>query len=162
MDSQCVFVYGTLMSGNQEHNAFCGTPLSIKPASISGALYQLGEGYPILRIDQRQIIRPTTKTQPDQASTTQNGSHEFSQRHSPIFGELLEYPSDYDFLPKMDEWEGYAPEGNSLYQRYLCHCQPIDASASVVCWVYATTAAPLNAIKLETDRWQRPDWLAFQ
>lgn len=166
MDRQYIFVYGTLMPGQPEHEAFCPTPISTTPASIPGTLYQLKEGYPILGIHPRQIIaRATTDPVSDwnlaKQDATKNPSS-LSDLSSIIFGNLLEYPLNIDFLEKMDSWEGFSPWQSGIYQRVIAHAKRTENGHSQICWVYACPIKPPNTITLATQRWRRPDWLAFE
>lgn len=166
MDQQYIFVYGTLMSEHPEHESFCPTPISAKPASIPGSLYQLTEGYPILSIHPRQIIARATNDpvrdwkMANDATTASPG--DLSSASHVVFGELLEYPLDVGFLEKMDEWEGFSPWQSGIYQRVIARAKRSENGTSQICWMYACVTEPSNAIKLATLRWRRPDWLAFE
>ena len=166
MDRQFIFVYGTLMSEQPEHETFCPTPITIKPASIPGSLYQLKEGYPILSMHPRQIIARATNDSISDWSMANEAvaanKDDFSSASPVVSGELLEYPIDIGFLEKMDEWEGFSPWQSGLYQRVIARANLSENDAYQICWVYACFTEPSNAIKLVTQRWRRPDWLAFE
>ncbi len=51
-----LFVYGTLKRGQRSHAHVCGGTVSIEPATISGRLFHLPDGYPMLVVPQRSII----------------------------------------------------------------------------------------------------------
>ncbi|MEM9157583.1 MAG: gamma-glutamylcyclotransferase [Verrucomicrobiota bacterium] len=73
LPSQYIFVYGTLRSEHPEHQRFCSNTLSIQKAELSGELYQLPEGYPILQISPSQILAHAS---PDPISDWQKASVE--------------------------------------------------------------------------------------
>ena len=166
MDRHFIFVYGTLMSEQPEHETYCPTPISIKPASIPGSLYQLKEGYPILSIQPREIISRATNDSLSDWSVANKAAtadtKDFSSASPVVSGELLEYPITTNFLEKMDEWEGFSPWQSGTYQRVIARANLLETGARQICWVYTCIIEPRNATKLVTRRWLRPDWLAFE
>ena len=101
-----IFVYGTLKRGQCRERCWPRPPLRIEPATVRGALYDLGP-YPAL-----------------------------VEGNDCIAGELWHLsPSDmHASLLELDRVEGFRSRASDLYQRVTITCQ--TASVAVAAWTY--------------------------
>ena len=163
MDSpknQCLFVYGTLRSDQPEHRTHSPRSLSRSIASVTGTLYELDEGYPLLIVPATSIVLPASRdwlrdwnqaTMFDLA-TIPDPSQE---RSSHIWGELIEIPLEPDALTKPDKWEGFSLDRPSIYQRVFIPATLADGRM-VAAWAYVTTQNPTTAKLIPDGVWERP------
>ncbi|WP_328496517.1 gamma-glutamylcyclotransferase [Streptomyces sp. NBC_00414] len=121
------FVYGTLLRGEVNHDAFLrGRTLSQTPATLTGALLYDGPGYPY-------------------AVETPGGG-------GVVHGELVTAtPTAYaQLLPALDRLEEYTPgDPTNLYERVARDVTRTTDGAHVRAWVYV--AAPATATRLRAN-----------
>ena len=156
--TQYLFVYGTLKSEHLEHAKFCSHAISVQPAKLAGTLYQLEEGYPILKIAPTQrLANATVNPKDDWTRLSENPIiHQNDNADKTLIeGQLVELPLSKGALSGLDQWECFVPGTTSAYQRYLV--SPAESETDQpICWVYATTNPPTSARKLSEHSWQRP------
>lgn len=101
-----VFVYGTLMSGEENHHILKDRSKLLGEGVISGTIYEMPGNYPAL-IEDEGIVR----------------------------GELFEF-EDEDVLKQLDRIEGYYGKGKkNLYDRERRDIIMADGKF-IECWVY--------------------------
>lgn len=139
-----LFVYGTLKSGQWNHDRYCHGAIRIESSTVIGRLYQLPQGYPALVIPEVHILAQGTAdpladavTQARFAATVDPSSHP-SQPLGDwglILGELITFTDPLRALPPIDRLEGFRPGlGPSYYQRVLV---PAWSGGRVHCaWTY--------------------------
>jgi gamma-glutamylcyclotransferase (GGCT)/AIG2-like uncharacterized protein YtfP len=136
-----VFVYGTLQSGQRNHQRYCQGVISIEPATVRGRLYDLPQGYPMLAIPGEGLAVGTREAAADvalQQQLARHSSDDASDAQAPddddwqsIHGEILSFDDAEIRLPLLDELEGFHPGGPSLYVRVLVRSQQGE-----VVWTY--------------------------
>ena len=161
--NQYLFVYGTLRSDQPEHRTHSPRSLSRSIASVTGTLYELDEGYPLLIVPATSIVLPASRdwlrdwnqaTMFDLA-TIPDPSQE---RSSHIWGELIEIPLEPDALTKPDMWEGFSLDRPSIYQRVIIPAALADGRM-VAAWAYVATQIPTTAKLIPDGFWERPEKL---
>jgi len=113
-----IFVYGTLKRGEVREQCWPVRPISVEPATVRGALYDLGP-YPAL------IAGNDT-----------------------VAGELWHIaPRDIEAtLVALDRVEGFAGKEDDLYRRVIVECE--TATGSTLAWTYhLANAAMLHEAK---------------
>lgn len=138
-----IFVYGTLKSGQKNHEYFCGGVTQIQPATTIGRLYALPAGYPALEIPALHILAHGSADPLADAAVQSRFLGELDimsaqARHSGgwdlVHGEMITFTDPLRSLPPIDRLEGFHPEQRSLYQRVLL---PVFACSRVEpCWTY--------------------------
>jgi gamma-glutamylcyclotransferase (GGCT)/AIG2-like uncharacterized protein YtfP len=106
-DSLCaIFVYGTLKRGQSRERCWPRAPLTVEPATVRGALYDLGP-YPAL-----------------------------VQGDDLVAGELWHLaPADLAVtLAELDRVEGHSGRADDLYHRVTITCQ--TAAGPLAAWMY--------------------------
>ncbi len=158
--NQFLFVYGTLRSDQPEHRFHSPLSLSRSIAQVSGMLYELEEGYPLLVVPPSSILRSASRdwlndwTQAMGAIKTIKSNHK-----SPVVkGELIEVPLSPNALSKPDQWEGFSVDRPSVYQRAIIPAIREDGVV-VPAWAYASTQIPSTAKTLSNGFWDRPEKL---
>ncbi|MGW6014586.1 gamma-glutamylcyclotransferase family protein [Streptomyces sp. NPDC055210] len=125
------FVYGTLLRGEANHDAFLrGRTLAQTPATLTGALLYEGPGYPYA------VETPGADGVPGGV----------------VHGELVTAdPAAYlQLLAALDELEEYAPgDPENLYERVARDVTRTSDAARVRAWVYV--AAPTVAAELRAS-----------
>jgi len=120
-----IFVYGTLKRGEVREQCWPRPPISVKPATVRGALYDLGS-YPALVTGDDAVAGELWQIAPDDIEGT---------------------------LVALDRVEGFAGTGDDLYRRVIVECQ--TTAGSTRAWTYKlASAAMLHAAKriLPNDR----------
>ena len=115
-----VFVYGTLLRGEANHALLRGAELLSAEARVRGALYDTGEGYPALVLDEND---------------------------GTVAGEI--YAVDRRTLRLLDELEDYFGPGDprNLYERVETAAAAPDGGRRVLVYVFpAARAAGLHRI----------------
>lgn len=123
------FVYGTLKSGQRNHERYCRGAIRIEPATVIGRLYQLPQGYPALVISEEDILaQGTADPLADAANQSRFAAtlEHSSQSSRPVgewglvHGELITLADPQRDLPPIDRLEGFRPGLDpSYYQRVL-------------------------------------------
>lgn len=157
-----IFVYGTLMVGQKNHDYFCGNAIQIRPATTLGQLYALPAGYPALEVPEQHILARGTadplvdaavqsrfSDDPDHMPAQTRPSEDWDLVH----GELITFTDPLRNLPPIDRLEGFHPGWPSLYQRVLI---PVFSCRSIqFCWTYIMPGCPKGR-RLPDGLWQ-PD-----
>ena len=160
MDTQFVFVYGTLMSSYPEHALYCPKPISVAKAFMQGELFEVQGKYPILKIPEEDIaLHATGNPVEDWLEANKRGRYSsIRDRDSEnwIEGELLELPLQENSLAKMDEWEGFKPGGDSVYRRVVAEAITEEETV-MLSWVYVTLGGTSAFQRLNTSTWSRHD-----
>ena len=123
-----LFVYGTLMRGQANHDRFCADALTIEPAVTTGRLYHLPMGFPAL-ID------------------ADDGQ---------VFGEAVSFPDLNEALLLMDRLEGYdaARPDDSMYVRVIRYVRLLVGGEIVSAFVYLWNGAlPKGTVLSASGRW---------
>lgn len=123
-----IFVYGTLKSGQANHDRFCGNAIRIKPATTIGRLYALPAGYPALEVPEQHILAhgtadPSVDAEtlacfsafPDLSNSLTGAEADWGVVH----GELVTFAHPVTDLPPIDRLEGFHPGQHSYYRRVL-------------------------------------------
>lgn len=156
-DSQLLFVYGTLRSHEPEHKRYCSQLLSPpRKARVPGRLFELQEKYPLAVIDSEQILKTATTDSTTDWLNVAPPPLEPRDTAKRIVGEFLELPLGNAPLIAFDQWEGFEPKKNGIYQRMIVIGQDADGSPTP-CWIYASTTPPAHATPLGVDSWTRPE-----
>ena len=125
-DLEHVFVYGTLMQGEQRWPQLRSWSSHVQQGSISGCLYHLG-AYPGLRLDEGGVVH----------------------------GELHRCDDITNALAVFDQIEG-CDEANPLSGLYLRVPVQVNVeSATVWAWTYVINRLPPDAQRLKHGRWLR-------
>lgn len=131
-----VFVYGTLKSGEINHDRFCAGAVEIKAATARGRLYDLPFGFPGLRVHEENIHALGTA---DYASDVSEQQRDPMLRDTAppgwdlVHGEVIAF-DDPGRLAALDALEGYTPGEKGLYERVLI---PVEAGGEKnLAWAY--------------------------
>lgn len=139
-----IFVYGTLKSGQRNHDYFCGDAVDIRPATTHGRLYALPAGYPALVVpESHSLAHGTADPLADTATQARLAvTSSWDQRMvcpegdwDQVHGELIELADPLRSLPPIDRLEGFHPGRSvSLYYRILLSVYV--AGAPRTAWTY--------------------------
>lgn len=137
----CLFVYGTLKRGHQNHARYCSGYRACVEASVLGRLYDLPAGYPMLVVAPESILAVGTSSPvadvTTQATFVSKGLPTLSSCEQGEFvvvrGELLTFDDAPQRLPAIDALEDFTPGRPSLYLRVLL--ATIDPPGKFV-WAY--------------------------
>jgi gamma-glutamylcyclotransferase (GGCT)/AIG2-like uncharacterized protein YtfP len=149
-----LFVYGTLKRGFHAHESFFGEKVEAEEAVVRGSLFDLPAGFPALAVPERDILAVGTAEPLADAETCRRG---FSVRqNSPapeetVHGDVLFAASPGRFLPTLDAFEGFRPEGENLYSRVLVPAWTASGEAFPV-WVYVMEDP--GGTRLPDGRWR--------
>jgi len=114
----CAFVYGTLKRGEVRERCWPAKPIAVEPATVRGALYDLGP-YPALAVGDDIVAGELWQLAPGDMPAT---------------------------LAALDRVEGYAGNDDDLYRRVIVECQTSDGSTRA--WTYMLAGeAMLSAAK---------------
>lgn len=123
-----LFVYGTLMQGQANHDHFCADALTIEPAVSAGRLYHLPMGYPAL-------------------VEADNGH---------VVGEAMTFTDLAAKLVALDHLEGYRPNQpeQSLYLRRIRPISVLKSGLTVPAYCYIWRGKmPSGSILAAPGRW---------
>jgi gamma-glutamylcyclotransferase (GGCT)/AIG2-like uncharacterized protein YtfP len=135
-----IFVYGTLKQGYCNHERFCKTAVSIKPAWVWGRLYHLPAGYPALEVPEASVLAHGTRNPLADERTQNTLLVPASAMDKPdgdwdkIQGELITFAEPELELPPIDFLEGFNPGGWCMYERVLV-TSDVDKTY-VSAWLY--------------------------
>lgn len=124
-----IFVYGTLLKGESNHDRFCGDALTIEPAVTTGRLYHLPYGFPAM----------------------------FDAPDGQVFGELMTFPDIEITLERLDRLEGYRPgDNNNHYTRIEKTVTVIGDYRTVLSWlfVYPKNKFRHDFVPVPLGRWR--------
>ena len=144
-----VFVYGTLKRGQRNHLRYCSKAVAIETASVTGRLFFLPAGYPMLQVPPESILALGTNNAAADLATQllKNQAAEqlppaASDHWDAIEGELISFASDPPALQRLDYLEDYRPgESRSTYLRALV---PL-LGTSTAAWTYVAPNGQLPA-----------------
>lgn len=137
-----LFVYGTLKKGFPAHERFFGKDAELENALVRGELFDLPAGYPALAVPQKDILADAEK---------QRGKFIVRRGH-PVHGETIRFDEPGRTLPMLDAFEGFDPEGESLYVRVLITAWSASG-ASFPVWAYVMESP--SGERLPGGRWPR-------
>jgi gamma-glutamylcyclotransferase (GGCT)/AIG2-like uncharacterized protein YtfP len=128
-----VFVYGTLRRGFANHDRFCFDVLEVVPAWATGRLYDLPYGFPAM----------------------------VPARDGRAVGELLTFPDPVAALRRLDQLEGFRPDGPRHYDRIVVEARPLDGGEPVRAWCYVYGAEKIaglagRASEIASGAWSPP------
>lgn len=135
-----LFVYGTLKKGFPAHEHFFGEDADdIEEAVVRGNLFDLPAGYPALAVPQKNILAIGAATPLDDAEK-RRGVRLAEDRSLPapeetVHGEIVRFGDSERILPALDAFEGFDPEGGSLYVRVLTTAWTASGEACPT-WAY--------------------------
>lgn len=163
ISSQYLFVYGTLRSDQPEHRSHGPISLSRSIAKVAGTLFELAEGYPILKVPHSRVILSAShdwlgdwKKATGTVSTI--STNVVFAESSLVKGELVEIPLVPNALSKPDKWEGFNVDQTNVYQRVVIPAIKEDG-ALVPAWAYISTQIPKSAKSISKGFWNRPEKL---
>ncbi len=125
-----VFVYGTLMRGEDNFHLIEPYVVEVTPGEAAGELYHLEYGYPALVLRGGQTVS----------------------------GEVMRIGDMAEALPVLDHLEGYRRPGdpNNLYERVVGRVSPADGrevKAYVYVWAHTANLATVG-VRVESGRWR--------
>lgn len=103
-----VLVYGTLRRGMANHDRFCFDVLDVVPAWTTGRLYDLPYGFPAM----------------------------VAAADGRVIGELLAFPDPAVAIRRLDQLEGFRPDGPRHYDRIVVEAHPLAGGGPVRAWCY--------------------------
>jgi gamma-glutamylcyclotransferase (GGCT)/AIG2-like uncharacterized protein YtfP len=149
-----MFVYGTLKTGERNHDRFCSGALRVEEGAVRGELYDLPHfGYPELVVPEESVRAFGTDDPAGDAGLQERLA---SGRPSPlegprVFGEILLFDDAGSRLPQIDLLEGFDPaDASSHYRRVLLPVEPEEGLA-LLAWAYAVRAP--SGTYLPEGRW---------
>ncbi len=132
-----LFVYGTLKRGHENHARFCRGVLEVEEAVVHGRIYGLPFGFPALVVAP-ETVHATGTSDPlrDVAVPRKTSAPSMGTPDGPrVFGEILTFDDAEARLPRLDRFEGFDPDGPSLYRRVLV---PVETETrNLLAWTYA-------------------------
>jgi gamma-glutamylcyclotransferase (GGCT)/AIG2-like uncharacterized protein YtfP len=116
-----LFVYGTLKKGFPAHERFFGKDAESERAVVRGSLFDLPAGYPALAVPDADIL--AIGTADARCDAARQRETLLACRTHPASGETISgeiFRLDPErLLPALDVFEGFDPNGESLYRRVL-------------------------------------------
>ena len=156
-----LFVYGTLKRGYWNHEAYCGSAVSIEEATVRGRLYELPSGIPVLEVPEQGILAHGSGDMLGDVALQQHieaglaGHPECEvEQWGQVQGELMVLPNPAETLPPIDLLEGCV-SGTALttYRRVLVPV--VVAGRPTTAWCYAARGRlPVDARHLKDCRWR--------
>jgi gamma-glutamylcyclotransferase (GGCT)/AIG2-like uncharacterized protein YtfP len=164
-----LFVYGTLQRGFPAHARYCAGARALGRARVRGALFEHGDGFPVLVLYPHQVLAFGTANAVADARLAEERSARvtrprpfailappaMSASPRPIGGEVLSFPSATVPLGTLDAYEGYVRRGRSLFARVLVDVEIIGKRPSRA-WTYVAGAGmrPESLTPLQTGFWR--------
>ncbi len=148
-----LFVYGTLKKGFPAHERFFEGDAKIEDAVVRGSLFALPAGYPALAVPSGDILAAGTANSladAEKQCRTYLARREAPASYETIRGEIVRFDDPERVLPALDAFEGFEPEGESLYLRVLIPAWTSSGEPSVV-WAYIM--GPPSGERLPDGRW---------
>ena len=126
MESEYLFAYGTLQPDHapEEIADLVRRFEPVGKGTVRGMLYDLGS-YPGVVLDKSNSRR--------------------------ISGTVFRLPPGNDILPRLDDYEGFDPQGpqSSLFIRRL-HAVDLDGGSTLRCWIYEYNGSTEHAAIIES------------
>lgn len=137
-----LFIYGTLKTGYWNHEAFCGSAVSVEEATVRGRLYELPSGIPVMEVPAQDIIAHGSADILGDIAMQQGLLASIpgylacdGENWGDILGELITLPDPVITLPPIDRLEGFNPNGTSLYVRVLVPVMSSECVTTAWCYV---------------------------
>lgn len=153
-----LFVYGTLKKGFPAHERFFKerSGLELENAVVRGSLFELPAGYPALAVPEEDILAagtPNPLADAEKQRETLPARKEPPTSEASVHGEIVCFDDPEWRLPALDAFEGFEPEGESLYLRVLipAWAGSGDTLSAFPVWAYAM-ASP-SGTRLPSGRW---------
>lgn len=146
-----LFVYGTLRHDQPEHARFCRGVTGWQPARVRGRLVRIPEGYLLLEVPRSAVLqRASIDAAADELARAGINQVAIEQAHAAgdtgpwewIDGELLTFADAAMAWPPLDEWEGFTPGGDAVYQR--CVIPVSVGGAMTAAWAYITNRSSVH------------------
>jgi gamma-glutamylcyclotransferase (GGCT)/AIG2-like uncharacterized protein YtfP len=112
------------------HDRFCFDVLDVIPAWTTGRLYALPYGFPAM----------------------------VPADYGRVIGELLTFPDPVAALRRLDQLEGFRPQGPRHYDRIVLEARPLAGGAPVRAWCYVYTPEQLAALNGRAREVARGAW----
>lgn len=151
-----LFVYGTLKRGFPAHEDFFGETSgdTVEAAVVRGGLFDLPAGYPALDVPKRDILAVGTAN-PASDAETQRGMRLTEGRNFPaeacVHGGILHLDDPERIVPALDAFEGFRPDGESLYRRVLIPAWT-DSGEAFPAWTYVMESPP--GTRIPGGKWE--------
>jgi gamma-glutamylcyclotransferase (GGCT)/AIG2-like uncharacterized protein YtfP len=162
-----LFVYGTLKRGERNHLRYADGFQRAEAGEVSGRLYDLPAGYPILTIPPESILALGTSSPEEDARTQAAWAERLRDAraaplaipltglpaadHWPrVSGDLFSYDDPRARIPDMDRLEDFNPGGRSLYLRVLVRA---IHPAGIPVWVYVAPEGELPPGARPIEKW---------
>ena len=144
--------YGSLMRGKLHHERFCSGYLDVQRVEIPGVLRWLSPTIPVLEVPESLILAVGTEDPFADVATQARWAARFASEGQPyqdgpderphpvlgaVAGEVFTFEDAEPRLPRLDALEGFRPDGNSLYCRFLLAVREASRGTLPV-WVYAS------------------------
>ena len=158
-----VFVYGTLLEGEANHEHYCKDVLSIDEATVIGALYR-GPGFPFLSIPQDNIIAEgSLALRSDVLKLCHYGDLDEGPRvhkgWQEVSGQVITFRDGTEALAALDKLEGFGgSEEFNLYDRVLTSVWLPRQRKYIKAWVYVMTDTPDESQRIESGDWRVDTW----
>lgn len=146
-----MFFYGTLKTGQRNHDAFCTGALSIQPATVPGRLYALSAGYPALIVPEAYALATGTADPVEDALTAHVPRSAVPAAGPTVAGELYAFDDPGRRLPALDLLEGFDPNDPSGEYRRILIPVTTPNNRTLPAWAYVQTTASGRPIPAE--RW---------
>lgn len=143
-----LFVYGTLKRGYWNHEAYCGSAVSIVEAIVRGRLYELPSAIPVLMVPDADIIAVGSECIPAdvlrQVATAAPDGDRSADGWDEVQGELITIP-DLAAVEDIDRLEGFRSGRPCLYRRVLVPVTVADGPMQTA-WCYVQGVPPSRTI----------------
>ncbi len=148
-----IFVYGTLKRGQRNHERFCRGLVSAQEATVRGQLYELPYGFPALIVPKADVFATGTTDYLADGETGRGIEIEPSEKSlgPTVHGELFTFDDPEEYLPALDELEGFHPGEKSLYDRVLIPVTLPKTGVTIPAWAYVVQSA--SGVYLPDGRW---------
>ncbi|MGH3086141.1 MAG: gamma-glutamylcyclotransferase family protein [Rubrobacteraceae bacterium] len=153
MDKTSLFVYGTLKRGFPAHERVFQGENEVAEAFVRGELYDLPAGYPALIVPKKDILAFGTDDRRSDAKAQAERVFPPGEAPGPeesVHGEIILFGDPERTLSSLDEFEGFDPDGESLYLRALLPAWTASGKPRLV-WTYVVNSPA--GTRLPGGRW---------
>lgn len=150
-----LFVYGTLRHNQPEHSRLCRGVTAWRKARMRGRLVILREGYLLMIVDPRAMLREATHDveadEHHRSEMTRRGAANAIAAEAKdgwVEGELLAFADAARAWPPLDEWECYKPGAGGVYRRTIAVAEIMTHSGRWErrpIWAYLASQAPAGS-----------------